>query len=100
MNNSNLKKINPKTLSNLKIKACLVQKKRESGKSNYKFIETENQKGLYELPKPNSADVFIDLEGYPFFGKRGFEYLHGLYLNTGTKMEFKYFWAKDFKKKV
>ena len=95
LNNSNLKKINPKTLSNLKIKACLVQKKRESGKSNYKFIETENQKGLYELPKPNSADVFIDLEGYPFFGKRGFEYLHGLYLNTGKKMEFKYFWANS-----
>ena len=95
LSNPNLKKINSKTLSNLKIKACLVQKKRESGESSYKIIETENRRGLYKLPKPNPADVFIDLEGYPFFGKRGFEYLHGLYLNTGTKMEFKYFWANS-----
>ena len=71
LDNPNLKKINSKTLSNLKIKAELVQKKRKSEKSDYKFIETENHKGLYKLPKPNSADVFIDLEGYPFFDKRG-----------------------------
>ncbi len=41
LDNPNLKKINSKTLSNLKIKAELVQKKRESGKSDYKIIETQ-----------------------------------------------------------
>ena len=35
LDNPNLKKINSKTLSNLKIKAELVQKKREDGKSDY-----------------------------------------------------------------
>ena len=99
LDNPNFKKINSNVLSNLKTKASLVQKKRVSGKSNYIITETESNKGLYKLPKPNSADVFIDLEGYPFFGKRGFEYLHGLYLNTGKKMEFKYFWAKSLNQK-
>jgi uncharacterized protein len=88
-------KINHKTLTNLKIKAGLVQEKRETGESKFNFVDTEDNKGFYKLPKPNPGDVFIDLEGYPYFETRGFEYLHGLYLNTGKKMEFKYFWARS-----
>ena len=58
LDNPNFKKINSNALSNLKTKAGLVQKKRETGKSDYIIAETENNKGLYKLPEPNSADVF------------------------------------------
>jgi len=88
-------KINPKTLSTLKIKANLIQERKKTNEIQHEFIDTEPDKGFYKLPKPNPADIFFDIEGYPFYGERGFEYLHGLYLNTGKKMEFKYFWAKE-----
>ena len=88
-------KINPITLSTLKITANLIQERKKTNEIKHKFIDTKPGKGLYKLPKPHPADIFFDIEGYPFFGERGFEYLHGLYLNTGKKMEFKYFWAKE-----
>ena len=88
-------KINPITLSTLKITANLIQERKKTNEIKHKFIDTKPGKGFYKLPKPHPADIFFDIEGYPFFGERGFEYLHGLYLNTGKKMEFKYFWAKE-----
>jgi len=88
-------KVNPRTLSTLKIKANLIQERKKTNEIQHKFIDTKPGKGFYKLPKPHPADIFFDIEGYPFYGERGFEYLHGLYLNTGKKMEFKYFWAKE-----
>jgi len=88
-------KIDPKALSKLKIKANLIQQRKKTNKIKHEFINTEPGKGFYKLPKPNPADIFFDIEGYPFYGERNFEYLHGLYLNTGKEMEFNYFWAKE-----
>jgi uncharacterized protein len=34
--------------------------------------------GLAPLPEPNDGDVFYDIEGHPYYGNNGLEYLHGI----------------------
>ena len=75
------------------------RKERETGKSKYIVLDPDKGKGFYKLPKPDEGDLFFDIEGYPQEDGRGFEYLHGIYFKGKKGMEFKYFWAKDFKKK-
>src|SRR5262249_38902784 len=38
----------------------------------------EPEKGLCRLPQPSGGDLFLDLEGDPFAGENGREYLFGL----------------------
>ena len=38
----------------------------------------EPEKGLCRLPQPSPGDLFLDLEGDPFAGENGREYLFGL----------------------
>jgi predicted RecB family nuclease len=38
----------------------------------------EPDKGLFRLPSPSIGDIFLDLEGDPFVGEGGLEYLFGL----------------------
>jgi len=40
-------------------------------------ISTEDSLGLHALPAPSPGDVFFDLEGDPFAGDEGLEYLWG-----------------------
>jgi predicted RecB family nuclease len=40
-------------------------------------LPIENGRGLVRLPAPSSGDIFLDLEGDPFIGSRGREYLFG-----------------------
>ena len=37
----------------------------------------EAETGLALLPEPSSGDIFLDLEGDPFVGRSGLEYLFG-----------------------
>lgn len=51
---------------------------RTSGKPIHELLPVEPGKGLTRLPDPSVGDVFLDLEGDPFAGKGGREYLFGL----------------------
>lgn len=92
-------KINKQALKDRISQAQLQEEKRETGKSKYIILDPDKGKGFYKLPKPDEGDLFFDIEGYPQEDGRGFEYLHGLYFKGKKGMEFKYFWAKDFKKR-
>ena len=51
---------------------------RDSGRSaNSSCCPVETGFGLALLPEPSDGDVFLDLEGDPFVGEHGLEYLFG-----------------------
>lgn len=59
----------------------------------YEFISpVEPGRGLALLPEPDSGDLFLDLEGDPFFGDNGLEYLWGI---SDAADAFTSWWAHD-----
>ena len=50
---------------------------RQVGKIPYEFLPITRDFGLARLPEPSPGDVFFDLEGDPFVGEHGLEYLFG-----------------------
>lgn len=58
---------------------------RVTGNAVYELLEVEPDRGLARLPAPSAGDVFLDLEGDPFAGPSGQEYLFGdVVLEAGT----------------
>src|SRR6266853_1040597 len=50
--------------------------------------------GFCRLPEPSADDVFVDLEGDPFAGEQGLQYLFGFVLqNAGGKWTYEKKWA-------
>lgn len=55
-----------------------IQKEGESGgKPKYETLPVVPGFGLTCLPQPSKGDIFLDLEGDPFVGEGGLEYLFG-----------------------
>lgn len=52
----------------------------------------EVRRGLALLPEPDHGDLFLDLEGDPFFGDHGLEYLWGV---SDVRDGFTSWWAHD-----
>jgi predicted RecB family nuclease len=50
---------------------------RKAGRVLYELLPLEPSFGLSILPEPSAGDVFFDLEGDPFAGEGGLEYLFG-----------------------
>ncbi|MYF78760.1 MAG: nuclease, partial [Chloroflexi bacterium] len=50
---------------------------RTQGTPVYETLEPEDGVGLALLPEPSPGDVFFDIEGDPFVGPGGLEYLFG-----------------------
>ncbi|RCW87605.1 TM0106 family RecB-like putative nuclease [Phyllobacterium bourgognense] len=50
---------------------------RESGVVKHELLPVIPGYGLCLLPKPSEGDIFFDLEGDPFIGEHGLEYLFG-----------------------
>jgi predicted RecB family nuclease len=53
---------------------------REEHRPVHEVLEITEEHGLSLLPEPSAGDVFFDLEGDPFVGLTGREYLFGLVL--------------------
>jgi predicted RecB family nuclease len=64
---------------------------RDTGNAEYELLAPEEGRGLALLPEPSDGDVFFDIEGDPFLGDHGLEYLWGV-VDRGT---FKAYWATD-----
>lgn len=59
----------------------------------YRFVTpVEPRRGLAALPEPDDGDLFLDLEGDPFFGDHGIEYLWGV---SDVQDAFTAWWAHD-----
>jgi predicted RecB family nuclease len=50
---------------------------RETGEARFELLPLEAGFGLTRLPEPCEGDIFLDLEGDPFAGEQGLEYLFG-----------------------
>ncbi|WP_298327806.1 TM0106 family RecB-like putative nuclease [Haloactinopolyspora sp.] len=73
--------------------ARLQVEARTGGAPPYTFVTpVEPRRGLALLPAPDPGDLFLDLEGDPFFGDHGIEYLWGV---SDVHDEFTSWWAHD-----
>jgi len=50
---------------------------REAGEGKFEILPVEIGFGFTCLPEPSSGDIYLDLEGDPFAGEHGIEYLFG-----------------------
>jgi uncharacterized protein len=57
--------------------ARIVIEARASGVRKFELLPLEAGFGLTRLPEPSDGDIFFDLEGDPFVGEHGLEYLFG-----------------------
>jgi predicted RecB family nuclease len=51
---------------------------RNQGRPVHELLEILEERGLSRLPQPSPGDMFFDLEGDPFVGSGGREYLFGV----------------------
>jgi predicted RecB family nuclease len=74
--------------------ARIVVEARKAGTGRFELLPVEIGFGLTRLPKPSDGDVFLDLEGDPFVGEHGLEYLFGyLFRNHQGALAYEANWA-------
>lgn len=67
---------------------------RKSGKCKFESLPVKRGFGLSCLPEPSPGDIFFDLEGDPFVGEHGLEYLFGYVFNDkSSDTVYKNTWA-------
>ena len=70
---------------------------RETGTHLYELLDDEEERGFRLLPAPDHADVWLDLEGHPFYEPaRGLEFLFGYcYRDDSGEVRYEALWARD-----
>ena len=71
---------------------------RECGHLITEFMPFEDGRGLSRLPEPNQGDLFFDIEGDPFVGLHGLEYLFGLTYFEQGKQKYHGIWVSQANK--
>jgi predicted RecB family nuclease len=67
---------------------------REERRPVHEVLEITEEHGLSLLPEPSSGDIFFDLEGDPFVGLSGREYLFGVVLmDAASEPKYECRWA-------
>ncbi|NKJ07907.1 TM0106 family RecB-like putative nuclease [Rhizobium sp. SG741] len=68
----------------------------EGGIPKYELLPVQSEFGLCALPVPDPGDIFFDLEGDPFVGEHGLEFLFGYhYRNRDGSSSYVGDWAFD-----
>ena len=76
--------------------ARLQREARDTGIHRYELLTPELEKGFSLLPEPDPADLFFDIEGYPYFeSSAGLEYLFGTAWTERGKPKFRALWAEN-----
>ncbi|HSP72918.1 MAG TPA: TM0106 family RecB-like putative nuclease, partial [Gaiellaceae bacterium] len=84
------------TFAKLREQAALQLRHRLGGEHTWHTLAPEAERGLALLPKPSPGDLFVDIEGDPFWEPgRGLEYLLGVTELDGGEPRFRAFWAHD-----
>src|SRR5713226_1588596 len=83
-------------LTKIREQARVQYESRAAAKPVYELLPPELERGLALLPEPSPGDIFFDIEGDPFAGTDGLEYLFGFVL-LGENGALKYTgkWAFD-----
>lgn len=95
-NELHVPRISQRALERLRHQARLQVVGRDESRICYELLPpAEDGAGLAALPEPVIGDLFMDLEGDPFVGDEGLEYLFGVVEVTGDGPQFNAFWAHD-----
>ncbi len=76
----------PEAYGRVREQARVQFEARETGEKTFELLPVEKGFGLSLLPEPSDGDIFFDLEGDPFVGEHGLEYLFG-YVSTSDTGE-------------
>jgi predicted RecB family nuclease len=90
-------KMRPTTFGNLRQQAELQLHRRRTGQNRIELLPVEPERGFALLPEPNPGDIWLDLEGHPWFEPaRGLEYLFGwIELDEDEQLRYECLWAHD-----
>ena len=85
------------TYEKIRKQARVQMEGRTADKPVYETLDPEPGLGLAKLPEPSQGDVFFDIEGDPFVGPGGLEFLFG-YISVDESGDWPYtgFWALDY----
>jgi RNase_H superfamily/AAA domain len=86
----------PTTFAKLRHQAELQLQRRRSGEHRVDLLPVESERGFALLPEPNPGDLWLDLEGHPWFEPaRGLEYLFGWIELEDGEPRYECLWAHD-----
>jgi predicted RecB family nuclease len=90
-----VKSMRPTTFQGLNHQAELQLHRRRTGEHRIQHLPEEPDRGFALLPEPSPGDVWLDLEGDPWFEPaRGLEYLFGwLELGEDGEPRYEHIWA-------
>lgn len=84
----------PATFSKLWAQARLQRARWQGGGPVVEKLPIEEGRGFLQLPEPDPADLFFDLEGDPL-EEGGLDYLWGVHLRESKGPRFEYRWSHD-----
>ena len=92
--NRRIPNVAPEVLTRLIEQADLQKRSENKPVPEWKLVlPATTGLGLAPLPEPNSGDVFYDIEGHPYYGNHGLEYLHGFATVENDTFSFSGKWA-------
>jgi len=83
----------PNSYVRIREQARLQVDSRDTGQNKFELLPVEAGFGLTSLPEPSEGDIFFDLEGDPFVGEHGLEYLFGYAFRDKGKVACRSDWA-------
>jgi uncharacterized protein len=92
-----LGEIRRETFEAIRQQAALQLRGRRTGTYLWELLEDEPERGFRLMPAPDEGDVWLDLEGHPFYEtSRGLEYLFGYcYRDAAGEVVYEALWGKD-----
>jgi uncharacterized protein len=90
-------KLRAPTFANVRHQAELQLYRRRTGEHRVDLLPVEEGRGFALLPEPSAGDIWLDLEGHPWFEPaRGLEYLFGwIELDADGQPRYECLWARD-----
>lgn len=89
-------KLRPATFENIRHQAELQLRRRRTGAHRVDALPVEEGRGFAFMPEPSDEDVWLDLEGDPWFEPaRGLEYLFGWVYREDGEPRYDCIWAHD-----
>ncbi len=86
----------PETWARIREQARVQLEGRQRRVPVHELLPLEPGRGLGRLPEPSPGDVFLDLEGDPYVGEGGLEYLFGWAVaGEDGRLEYRGLWALD-----
>jgi uncharacterized protein len=89
--------IRPETFEKLRHQASLQLHHTRTGERLVDLLPVEDGRGFGLMPEPSPGDVWLDLEGHPFYEPaRGLEYLFGYcYRDEASELRYEALWGTD-----